>query len=251
MIHTPEYVAWYAMKNRCFNQNSPDYPNWGGRGVTVYGPWVDDFVAFCMYVGHRPSAQHSLDRYPNPDGNYEPGNVRWASKSEQNENRRPTVKGPAHGNYAHGGHGSPEYKTWSSIKTRCFNTKHERYALYGGVGITMCSRWRENFSAFLEDLGRKPEPEFTLSRSNHDGHYSCGKCSECQTNGWPSNCGWATKTEQNRNRRSSNRSGKLTAEKVNVIRQRLAGGSTYSTVAQEFGICLSLVGKIKRREVWA
>ena len=111
-------------------------------------------------------------------------------------NRRPCRTGPAHGNFELGGVGTSEYKTWSSIKTRCFNQKHGRYVDYGGRGITMCQRWREDFPAFLEDVGPKPE-KFTLTRLDRDGHYSCGKCAECVFKVWPANCRWASKAEQN------------------------------------------------------
>jgi hypothetical protein len=254
LIHTPEYRAWGAMKTRCLNPNYPDYPNWGGRGITVYEPWITDFMAFYQYMGQRPSPTHSIDRYPNPNGNYEPGNVRWATKQEQSENRRPTTTGPDHGNYEHGaaqkGNRSPEYKTWSSIKTRCFNATHDRYSDYGGAGITMCAGWRGSFPAFLSSVGPKPTPQHTLGRKDLAGHYSCGVCPECVLHGWPVNCVWATKTEQNRARRPSTRSGKLTVEKAQAIRDRLATGATQKEVAVEFDVGRTLVGKIGRGEVW-
>jgi hypothetical protein len=250
-IHTTEYSSWLAMKDRCLNPKSSNYPNWGGRGIAIYQPWKDDFMAFFQAVGPKPSPQHSLDRYPDLNGNYEPGNVRWATKLEQTQNRRPCKTGPEHGNSTHGHTGSPEHKTWGSIKTRCFNPRHDRYPDYGGVGITMCQRWRDSFSSFLEDLGTKPSPSHTLMRLDHSGSYSCGKCPECLSLGWVANCRWGTRTEQNRNRRLSSRSGKLTPVKVQAIHDRLSAGATHKQVAQEFGIGFSLVGKIKRGENWA
>lgn len=250
MIHTVEYAAWSSMKTRCLNPNSQDYFRYGARGVTVYEPWVNDFVAFCMYMGHRPGASDSLDRFPNPEGNYEPGNVRWASKTEQNLNRRPTITGPTHGNFAHGYTGTPEYKTWGSIKTRCFNEKHDRYVSYGGAGITMCQRWKSSFPAFFEDLGSKPTSEHTILRESQDDHYSCGECVECLEKGWKLNARWATRTEVNRNRRPSTRSGKLTLEKVQDIRARLLKGETHKQLAEVFMVGVTLIGKIARREIW-
>lgn len=249
MIRTPEYHAWIAMKDRCLNPNSANYQHWGGRGVTVYAPWVSDFMVFYAYVGPKPTPYHSLDRYPNRDGNYEPGNVRWASKREQNLNRRETITGPSHGNYDHGGTGSPTYKTWQSIKVRCFNTRHDRYPDYGGRGTTMCRRWRDSFDAFREDVGIKPEDRI-LGRLDHDGHYSCGKCDDCKAHGWPANCAWLTRTEANRRRRPSSQSGKLDESRVATIRERLEGGSSDTAVAVEFGVARSLIGKIRRGEVW-
>lgn len=87
MINSPEYTAWSNMQNRCFKKNQKAWPNYGGRGITVCEEWVNDFTAFFDYVGLRPSSKHSLDRIDN-DGNYEPGNVRWATRSVQNANKR-------------------------------------------------------------------------------------------------------------------------------------------------------------------
>jgi hypothetical protein len=85
---TAEGVCWRGMKQRCRNPNNPAYPSYGGRGITVCERW-NSFENFYADMGPRPSPQHSIDRWPNNDGNYEPGNCRWATKSEQNENRRP------------------------------------------------------------------------------------------------------------------------------------------------------------------
>jgi len=79
--------SWNSMKQRCTNPNTPGYHYYGGRGITFYEPWRQ-FKAFLHDVGIKPSDGHSLDRYPNPNGNYEPGNVRWATKLEQALNRK-------------------------------------------------------------------------------------------------------------------------------------------------------------------
>lgn len=84
---TPEYNSWTNMKQRCLNPNSKAYKYYGGRGITIHPEWVNDFKAFYAYVGDKPSPSHSIDRINN-DGNYEPGNVRWATKREQVSNRR-------------------------------------------------------------------------------------------------------------------------------------------------------------------
>lgn len=85
---TPEYTVWANMKNRTSNPKCKEYSYYGGRGITVCREWQQSFLAFYLHIGPRPSPKHQLDRYPNPDGNYEPSNVRWATKSEQMLNRR-------------------------------------------------------------------------------------------------------------------------------------------------------------------
>lgn len=84
---TAEYKSWRAMIDRCTNEKSPGYPFYGGRGITVAKEWVQSFEAFIRDVGPRPSRAFSLDRIEN-NGNYERGNVRWATRKEQENNKR-------------------------------------------------------------------------------------------------------------------------------------------------------------------
>lgn len=91
MTKTPEYTAWVSMIVRCKYPSATGFERYGGRGITVCEEWARSFEAFYAYVGPRPSPRHSLDRYPNVNGNYEPGNVRWASTIEQARNKRSTV----------------------------------------------------------------------------------------------------------------------------------------------------------------
>ncbi len=85
---TAEYRIWHSMKKRCYTSSSTGYAYYGGTGITVCDRWRESFEAFLADVGSRPSIQHSLDRFPNPFGNYEAGNVRWATRSQQQQNRR-------------------------------------------------------------------------------------------------------------------------------------------------------------------
>ena len=88
------YQIWASMKGRCTNPNIPQYKDWGGRGITFKREWAD-FLTFrrevVREIGLPPSPKHVLDRINN-DGNYEPGNVRWATQKENNNNTRQNVK---------------------------------------------------------------------------------------------------------------------------------------------------------------
>lgn len=87
---TTEYRIWSGIKDRCLNPNSRDFPGWGGRGIKMCQQWQESFETFLDDVGGRPGKEFSLDRVDNEKG-YEPGNVRWATMTEQHRNRRGNI----------------------------------------------------------------------------------------------------------------------------------------------------------------
>lgn len=86
---TPEFKTWNSMMQRCYNNKNSAYHKYGGKGIQVDPQW-HDFLNFLKYIiealGPKPSGA-TLDRWPNITGNYEPGNVRWATYTQQNRNR--------------------------------------------------------------------------------------------------------------------------------------------------------------------
>lgn len=85
---SPTYGSWRMMNERCYRVNKPRFEQWGGRGITVCPQWRGrgGFNQFLADMGERPEGM-TLDRI-DPEGNYEPGNVRWADAKTQAANKR-------------------------------------------------------------------------------------------------------------------------------------------------------------------
>lgn len=219
------------MRARCRDISDQNFPQYGGRGVTVCDRWYDSFEVFRDDVGERPSPKHSLDRIDTLRG-YEPGNVRWATRKEQCNNKRTnrvieldgvsrTVmqwaealglssrlicqrldrgaspadalkpRSKTPGVGPTAGAMSRDQRCHYAMIRRCTNPKCADYPDYGGRGISVCERW----------LGKEGLANFLKDMGPHPGTgYSLDRV---DSNGpySPDNCRWATAKAQARNTR--------------------------------------------------
>jgi hypothetical protein len=97
--------------------------------------------------------------------------------------------GEDHPQYRHGMRQTRVYRIWNAMRQRCHNPNQPHYVRYGGKGVRVCKKWREDFMAFYKDMGDPPSDKHSIDRINPSGNYE------------PRNCRWATASQQNRNKR--------------------------------------------------
>jgi hypothetical protein len=128
-----------------------------------------------------------------------------------------------------GTHATPTYRIWSGIISRCTSPGTSRYAYYGARGVTVCKRWLL-YESFLADMGERP-PKMQIERIDNDGHYE------------PSNCRWATRNEQQRNKRS-NRILVLGKERITLAEASERFGLKANTIRKRLDLGWSPVSAV-------
>lgn len=132
--------------------------------------------------------------------------------------------------FVHGLYKHPLYRRWTSIRARCRDPNRNDYPYYGGRGIKVCRRW-DDFENFIADMGDPPSPEHQVDRRDNNGDYD------------PSNCYWATRSQQQRNCRP-----RPSKHSEKVLRLYATGKYSQNGLARLLGISPGYVNKIVTRK---
>lgn len=154
------YKSWCKIKERCYNAKDQDYYNYGAKGIVMCDEWLNDFKNFYEYLGESPAKGYSVDRI-NSKGNYEPGNIKWSTTSEQARNKSKQsnntsgVSGVQLDNKSVKG-GDPKYyykAAWRSLdgKTRAKSYSVEKYGKEKAFELAVAKR--KEMIEYLNSLG--------------------------------------------------------------------------------------------------
>ena len=144
-------------------------------------------------------------------------------------------------NSTHGMSGSPEFYVWSTMIQRCTNTNHHKFPNYGGRGISICAAWLADFNSFYADMGPRPSSKHSIDRINNDGNYE------------PSNCRWATASQQVSNRRplrtfgENNKNSKLRQSDVEMV---LSSPRSNQELARLFNVSSAAIYNLRNGKSW-
>ena len=127
-----------------------------------------------------------------------------------------------------------EYRCWFAAKKRTTDPKNKSFRNYGALGVSMCEKWIASFPAFLADVGEAPTPEHTIDRINPYGNYE------------PSNCRWATRKQQARNKTNTVITEKI-ADKIRIMKSK---GMQISLISKELNIAKSTAGNVFYGKGW-
>ena len=183
LVWSAEYRAWVSMVSACTNPKDGRWGNNGGSGIKVCDEWLHDFPRFLEDVGLKTDPLFILNRRDRSK-NFDPENTYWG---------RPQ-KSLKHGFYLN----YPEYAIWKLMIGRCdasISGDSPQWKDYGGRGVIVCQEWKDDFLAFIRDVGRRPRPGLLLDRIDNDGNYE------------PGNVKWSTREEQVINSRSTKYKG--------------------------------------------
>lgn len=277
-VKDPTYSSWKSMHDRCYNPNTINYVNYGGRGITVCDRWrgPDGFTNFRADMGVRPDGK-TIGRL-NDAPVYSKDTCAWETDQEQMRSRRDGISKDLQARIAvrlaagdsqmtiaerfgvgrrvvrrvqaemqgiapsrSGVAAHPQYGRWAAILHRCRHGPR-----YAGRGITACPRWygEGGFQRFLDDVhsgaGAQPSPRHSIDRKNNDGNYCAAMCGGVCGHA-ESNIRWALWSDQMLNREGVR---KFTEEETAAIAARHAAGVSMSQLGRDYRVGWQVIKRV-------